>query len=137
MKPNKLKSFLGVAIIAMLLPTASCDAANPSALAGRWVREDGDRILEFFSSGKVFIFSYSNGYYSNGYRSEYDLFDNIYDWVAENDRLYIGKEVADYNIQGSTLTLTYSNIATKKEVKFKKCNKNCFDVGQEYKKAKQ
>ena len=116
-----LKSIFGTAFIALLLSVVSCDAANPSALVGRWVLVEGPtkgnpELMEFLSD-------------KTGIVDEV-----VVTWKTEDDRIYVivselGMALSyNYKLQGSVLTFTDNG----KILKYTKCNKDCKESAKEY-----
>jgi uncharacterized protein (TIGR02145 family) len=125
-KQTLFKSIFGVAVIALLLPMVSCDAAgNPSALVGRWVEvsaKDGE-IMDLLSDGTGVVTKGSKGV--------------AITWKTESGRFYVTAfgtaQSQNYKLQGSILTFTDDN---GKIEEYTKCKKDCKETAKEYAKAK-
>jgi len=124
---NMLRSAFGVAAIAVLLLTASCDAANPSALVGRWVAVSGEDIdksisLELLSDGTGVLTQKPQGV--------------AITWKTEKDRFYLTAfgqaQAVSYKLQGSVLTFTEDNGEVSK---YAKCKNDCKEAAKEYAEA--
>jgi uncharacterized protein (TIGR02145 family) len=98
--------------------TLSCDAANPSALVGRWVGVSGDDkgdVMELLSDG-------------TGIAGKYAI-----TWKTEKSRFYVtalGRaEAVSYKLQSSQLTFTKDNGNVSV---YAKCKKDCQETIKEY-----
>jgi len=123
---NILRSVFSVAVIAVLLLVVPCDAANPSALVGRWVAVSGkDRgdIMDLLSDGTGVLTKGSKGV--------------AITWKTESGRFYITAfgtaQSANYKLQGSVLAFTKDNGEISEE--YSKCKKDCEEIAKEYAKA--
>jgi len=96
---NSLSKIVFTAVIALLLPLMSCDAAGPSALAGHWMHESGStkgkpEDMELFKDGT----GVCDG--------------KTVSWKVENKRFIMQSPqfgiAGDYEMSGYRLTLTYN-----------------------------
>jgi len=120
---NMLRLVFSVAAIALLLLVVPCEAANPSALVGRWVLVEGPTRG---NPEKLELLADRTGVVDKAGVT----------WKTEKDRFYItasrGAEAYDYKLSGSTLTLTKDDGTI---LKYTKCNKDCKATAEEYEKA--
>jgi len=121
---TQLNSIFGTAFIALLLLMVSCDAANPSALVGRWI------LVEESTSNKPELMELlSDG---TGIVDEAGM-----TWKSEKDRFFLTHPLMalswNYKVSGSTFTLIDDKGII---LRYTKCKKDCQESAKEYAKAK-